>query len=580
MRTRHVLRALSLLAAVSVIGTISSNFIIQPAADVEPLYRVDAGGPGVVDEQFWEGDTGATPSPYVASDSRVITTTPDVDLSHSSVPADTPQSIFKTERYGRSDTGRTDLNWQFPVPEGNYEVRLFFAETFSEAQAVGARVFDVVIENRILSDNLDVFEQVGGYQALVKRYVVASDSALNIDLMLVAGAPEVKGIEISPAPADATPTPPEAEGPAPAPDPEPIPDATPVPDPQPSPDPQPAPEPAPQPSPDPQPTPAPDPQPSPDPQPNDGTGCKGKFVNSVADLMAVNGASNTTFCIAPGNYEIGTKVLEPGANVSLIGAPVTMRPDGYGHDFAVDAPSKIHGSGPAIIDLHDKYSITIKNLDLSGASGSCGNGMLGTIVTNGVDMKISYSRLHNGFNQAIGHSSGGVFDHVELDHNGAACLGGHNTGGIKTGSSDGYTITNSFVHDNLGPGIWCDASCDNFNVLGNVSARNSGQGVRFEHGAHVPACSSCQAVIKNNVLQDNGNCTCDRDLTNAGVGINSAENAEIIGNIFGGNFNGNGVYIQNGRHPVTNITISGNTMNGDVIKGADKANQITITGNR
>jgi hypothetical protein len=64
------------------------------------------------------------------------------------------------------------------------------------------------------------------------------------------------------------------------------------------------------------------------------------------------------------------------------------------------------------------------------------------------------------------------------------------------------------------------------------------------------------------------------------VGINSAENAEIIGNIFGGNFNRNGVYIQNGRHPVTNITISGNTMNGDVIKGADKANQITITGNR
>ncbi len=38
---------------------------------------------------------------------------------------------------------------------------------------------------------------------------------------------------------------------------------------------------------------------------------------------------------------------------------------------------------PAIIDLQDKYTITIKNLDLSGASGNCNDGMLGTIVTNG-----------------------------------------------------------------------------------------------------------------------------------------------------------------------------------------------------
>jgi len=59
-------------------------------------------------------------------------------------------------------------------------------------------------------------------------------------------------------------------------------------------------------------------------------------------------------------------------------------------------------------------------------------------------------------------------------------------------------------------------------------------------------------VITNNVLMDNGNCSCDYDRTNAGVGINSAENAEIAFNTFGGNFNNNGVYIQDGRHPVAN----------------------------
>ena len=575
MSTRTIMRALCLLTAVSVIGTLSSSRINPPpAATAAALYRVDAGGTGVVGGQLWEGDTEITPSPFVASKSKVVSTTPAVDMTHASVPAGTPQSIFKSERYGRSAAGHTDLRWRFPVPAGNYQVRLYFAETFPKAQAVGARVFDVVVENRLVSDNLDVFKEVGGYKALVKSYVVTSDSALNVNLKLGTGAPEIKGIEVRPAPAGSTPAPP-------APNPSPVPDPEPIPDPQPSPDPNPSPTPDPAPAPEPQPSPAPDPQPIPDPQPpNDGGGCKGKLVNSVTDLMAVNGASNTTFCIAAGNYEIGNKTLTPGANVSLIGAPVTMRPDGYGHNFVVDAPTKIHGTAPAIIDLFDKYSITIKNLDLSGASGNCNDGMLGTIVTNGVDMNISYSRLHHGFNQGIGHSSGGTFDHVEIDHNGSACLGGHNTGGIKTGSSSGYTITNSFVHDNLGPGIWCDASCDNFNVLGNVSARNSGQGVRFEHGANVPACPTCEAVITNNVLMDNGNCTCDHDLTNAGVGINSAENAEIAFNTFGGNFNNNGVYIQNGRHPVANISIHDNTMGGDVIKGADKASSITVTNNR
>ncbi len=577
MSTRTILRALCLLTAISVMGTLSSSRIDpQPAATAAALYRVDAGGTGVVGAQLWEGDTEVTPSPFVASASKVITTTPSIDMTHASVPAGTPQSIFKSERYGRSDSGRTNLRWKFPVPAGNYHVRLYFAETFPKAQAVGARVFDVVVENRLMSDNLDVFEEVGGYKALVKKYLVASDSELDVNLKLVAGAPQIKGIEVAPAPAGSLPPPP-----APNPSPAPEPDPSPAPDPEPLPDPQPSPKPDPAPSPDPQPSPAPDPQPTPDPEPpKDGGSCKGKFVNSVTDLMAVNGASNTTFCIAAGTYEIGNKTLTPGANVSLIGAPVTMRPDGYGSNFAVDAPTKIHGTASAIIDLFDKYTITIKNLDLSGASGSCSDTKLGTIVTNGVDMKISYSRLHHGFNQAIGHSAGGTFDHVEIDHNGSACLGGRNTGGIKTGSSKGYTITNSYVHDNIGPGIWCDAHCDNFNVRGNVSARNSGQGVRFEHGAHVPACSSCEAVITNNVLMDNGNCSCDLDRTNAGVGINSAENAQIAFNTFGGNFNNNGVYIQNGRHPVANIAIHDNKMNGDVIKGADKASSITVTNNR
>ncbi|MDQ5874008.1 MAG: malectin, partial [Actinomycetota bacterium] len=155
MSTRSIMRALCLLTAVSVIGTLSSSRINPPpAATAAALYRVDAGGTGVVGGQLWEGDTETTPSPFVASESKVVSITPAVDMTHASVPAGTPQSIFKTERYGRSTAGRADLRWKFPVPAGNYQVRLYFAETFPKAQAVGARVFDVVVENRLVSDNL------------------------------------------------------------------------------------------------------------------------------------------------------------------------------------------------------------------------------------------------------------------------------------------------------------------------------------------------------------------------------------------------------------------------------------------
>ncbi|MGH2700436.1 MAG: right-handed parallel beta-helix repeat-containing protein [Actinomycetota bacterium] len=303
-------------------------------------------------------------------------------------------------------------------------------------------------------------------------------------------------------------------------------------------------------------------------------------MNSARELRAINGASNRTFCIASsarrhkGRYDIGRRVIRPGNNVTLIGVPVRRRPDGYGHRYRIKARSKIHGSGPAIIDLNRKHTITIRNLDLSGARGSCSSTHAGTIVTNGVNLKISNSRLHHGFAQAIGHSSGGTFRHLEVDHNGARCLRSHVAGGIKTGSSRGYTISRSFVHHNVGPGIWCDASCDNFRVVRNVSVRNSGQGIRYEHGSNAGQCSSCNARITYNIAKRNGLFTWDRNNMHAGIGISSSENALIAYNRLGGNYNSNGIMLQDGRHPLRNIRISNNALRGDRIKSCDKSGVI------
>ena len=313
--------------------------------------------------------------------------------------------------------------------------------------------------------------------------------------------------------------------------------------------------------------------------------CKGRLLNSARELRAINGASNRTFCIASSashrknRYEIGKRVIRPGNNVKLIGVPVKRRLDGYGHRYRIKARSKIHGTGSAIIDLGRKHTITIRNLDLSGARGGCSNQHAGTIVTNGVNLRISNSRLHHGFAQAIGHSKGGTFSHLEIDHNGSKCLRSNNSGGIKTGSSRGYTISRSFVHHNTGPGIWCDASCDNFRVLRNVAVRNSGQGIRYEHGLNSGRCSSCNATIMYNIAKLNGLVSSDFDKKNAGIGVSSSENARIAYNRLGKNYNRNGIYLQDGRHPLRNIQIWGNRLGGDKIKSCSK-DGVSCRGNK
>ena len=84
---------------------------------------------------------------------------------------------------------------------GQYEVRLYFAEIYSGAFATGARVFDVAIEGQTVLNDYDVFADVGGNKGVMKSFIVASDSNLDIDFLRVVQNPAVNGIEILSVPA-------------------------------------------------------------------------------------------------------------------------------------------------------------------------------------------------------------------------------------------------------------------------------------------------------------------------------------------------------------------------------------------
>jgi hypothetical protein len=77
-----------------------------------------------------------------------------------------------------------ELSYAFNVPNGNYTVKLHFVEHWSGGQAVGRRIFDVLLENQLKLDNLDIFAEAGGYTLLVKTLqTTVSDGVLNINFV-------------------------------------------------------------------------------------------------------------------------------------------------------------------------------------------------------------------------------------------------------------------------------------------------------------------------------------------------------------------------------------------------------------
>ncbi|AFZ30668.1 glycoside hydrolase family 5 [Gloeocapsa sp. PCC 7428] len=100
--------------------------------------------------------------------------------------------IYQTERYGL--TGYT-----FAIPNGNYLVKLHFAETYNGISAKGQRVFDVAVEEAKLA-NVDVYSEANGRNiALVKTInVTVKDGQLDIKFTPRVQLPMINALEVIP----------------------------------------------------------------------------------------------------------------------------------------------------------------------------------------------------------------------------------------------------------------------------------------------------------------------------------------------------------------------------------------------
>jgi hypothetical protein len=177
---------------------------VRPVTPTSPSSgtRINVGGASYVDSQ---GNTWITDAGFVNSGEKY--TTP------SSISGTPDPTLYKSERWDPPST--PSMKFTIPLPSGSYRVDLGFAETYGPTMAVGARVFDVKIEDKVVFSNFDIYAEAGnsGNKALIKSTTVTvSDGMLLIELLHKVQNPKLCTIAIFPVNA-----PPPAPQPSPPP---------------------------------------------------------------------------------------------------------------------------------------------------------------------------------------------------------------------------------------------------------------------------------------------------------------------------------------------------------------------------
>ena len=145
------------------------------------LLRINSGGPSytfgsedwIADQYFTGGLTFSTISPISGTTNEVL---------------------YQTERYEDA----VPLSYEIPLPPGDYQVRLHFAEIYHTT--AGARIFDVNLENsQGLLSNYDIFVQAGGSNvAVVETFMITvNDGGLSIAFSSQVEFAKISGIEIN-----------------------------------------------------------------------------------------------------------------------------------------------------------------------------------------------------------------------------------------------------------------------------------------------------------------------------------------------------------------------------------------------
>jgi hypothetical protein len=147
----------------------------KPFSDV----RIKAGGEGFKDAagHNWLADNGFEGGQTIAR--------PDIEIANTQEP-----EIYRSERYLMD-------SFSWAVPNGNYLVKLHFAETFEGITGPGQRVFSFNVQGHEFKD-FDVWQKAGGpLRAYIETVPISiTNGALKITFTQNVENPQINGIEI------------------------------------------------------------------------------------------------------------------------------------------------------------------------------------------------------------------------------------------------------------------------------------------------------------------------------------------------------------------------------------------------
>lgn len=155
----------------------SQTIVANP--ELNYIYRVNCGGENYVDSHnnLWQADQHLSSDTTWGSLSwtNQFQNLPDFYGSQRR----TFDPIRKTIEWGLIQSfryGLTDLSFNFPVSNGTYQVELYFTEpwygTGGGMNCKGWRIFDVAINNEVVLDDLDIWQEAGHDQILKKTFTV------------------------------------------------------------------------------------------------------------------------------------------------------------------------------------------------------------------------------------------------------------------------------------------------------------------------------------------------------------------------------------------------------------------------
>ncbi|MFB9993280.1 NPCBM/NEW2 domain-containing protein [Deinococcus oregonensis] len=174
------------------------NPVVACSSDADTI-RINAGGPAqTVGGVTWQACDAVTSCGGLVTGGFAYGETDTV----SGVVAPANAALYQTEWTGGvtngTPAGQTAFEYKVPVTNGDYQVRLHFAEL--NKSAVGQRVFDVKVEDQTVLNGFDIFAEAGGLgRAVVKTFPArVSDGVLNLAFVRQVENAKVSAIEILP----------------------------------------------------------------------------------------------------------------------------------------------------------------------------------------------------------------------------------------------------------------------------------------------------------------------------------------------------------------------------------------------